>query len=227
LLWRKRQPPQFIVCYADLSVETERSVKAYAPDAKFIDTSAHDYAYRDALQRHWTGERDLAVIEQDIEITADVVKTFNSCRRPWCVYDYQGPPHLGYLNFCLGCTKFSAQLQREVPFSSLDLEAMVWSVVDVSINKGIGKRFARHVHGSVVHHHNYQEVIDSHPNHILWAEEMHIDGSSHPICKELQADGRTFIYYVNPDGTRGAFKREVPPMPQWKHVIEDGRYTSR
>jgi hypothetical protein len=228
MFWRKRQPPQIIVCFADLYPETESAVKAHAPDATFIDTSGSNYAYRDALQRYWTGERDLVVIEQDIEITAEVIQTFNSCRENWCIYSYQGPPHLGYLHRCLGCTKFSAKLQRQFPFDGFDLDAMVWNVVDVNIAKFLNKTLNPHVHGNVKHHHSYKEVIDGLPkNLILWTNEMNIDGKSDAICKELQPDGKTFVYYVNPDGTRGAFKREIPPMPKYKHVIEDGRFTER
>ncbi len=212
----RKPPPAILCCYAELYVETERSVKAFAPDALFIYTGGDDYAYRDALQEYWPGDQDLIVIEQDIEITADVLPSFSKCRKPWCIYSYQGPPHLGYLHRCLGCTKFSPEMRKRFPFNKFDLPSMKWNVVDMNIAGVIGHTLDPHVHGSVNHYHSYKKVIEGlAPDEILWSRESNIDDSVDAICKELQPDGRTFVFYVNEDGTRGRFKRIVPAMPKY------------
>ncbi len=192
---RKQDPPIVLCCYADLHPKTKRSVESYAPTARFVNTSRSPYAYRDALQNWWIGEQDLIVIEQDIEITPDVIKSFTGCRKKWCVYSYQGPPHKGYLYRSLGCTRFSARLQRQIPFENFIPYSMMYKTVDVNIARVLWtlNGIHPHVHGHVQHHHEYPDTF------------------RHAYCHELQPNGRIRIYRNFPDGTRGSFVREEIP----------------
>jgi hypothetical protein len=187
--------PIILCCFADLHPETERSVKEHAPTAIMADTSGSLYAYRDVLKEHWTGERDLVVIEQDIEITADVVPAFRSCSKPWCTFSYQGPSSLGYLYRGLGCAKFSAKLQRKIPFSDFIEYGMTWKVIDGYISRilWVVNGISPHVHGHVEHHHKYEPA---------------------PHCVEWQPDGRRFIFWNDLEGRRDYFVREHY-VPDW------------
>jgi hypothetical protein len=215
-----RPDPAIICCYTELHPLAEGSLLAYAPGTEFI-RMAGPYAYRDAIRQHWTGVRDLVVIEQDIQITDRVIPSFRKrCRHDWCVFSYQGPPANGHLYRSLGCTKFSAKLQREHPFESFNTDAMTWKFVDVQIAALLWyeHKISPHVHGHVTHHHDYATEIAAMSDDIPWFREMHIDGSYANVCKELQPDGQTFVYHVNEDGSRGRFKRIIPPMPRYSNV---------
>jgi hypothetical protein len=187
--------PEVLCCFADLHPETERSVKAFAPTAKMMDTSGSLYAYRDTLKEHWTGERDLIIVEQDIEITSEVIPAFRKCNKLWCTFSYQGPSNLGYLYRGLGCVKFSAKLQRKFPFEVFVEYQMTWDVIDGYISRilWVANGISPHVHGHVQHHHDYEPANQ---------------------CIEWQPDGRRFVYQNLRDGRRGDFVREYS-YPSW------------
>jgi hypothetical protein len=160
-----------VVCfYSKLAPECKKALGKFAPDCKYEDTSADDYAYWRLLKAHWTGVDDLLVIEQDIEITAEVLPSFDDCEEPWCVYEYKQTykSSVSMLKEALGCTRFSAELQRTVPFP----RAAQWKFLDLAISgeikmvtfqktgmvfypgmKGASGLMASHVHGEVKHHH--------------------------------------------------------------------------
>jgi hypothetical protein len=161
---------KIVVFYANLHPATEWSVNEYAPGAIFEDTSEDKYAYWRAIKKYWTGEEDLVVIEQDIEINADVIPSFIKCYEPWCVYSYEmGAPHC-WLNESFGCTKFSAKLQRAVPTSEIHDGDHVWAGLDIVLSqtlkkhadifakyaKRAGARCTSHEHGHLMHHHRYK-----------------------------------------------------------------------
>jgi hypothetical protein len=193
-------------CYTNLSKGTERTVRVYAPEAEFVKTEG-DYGYFDFLNEQWNGESDLVIIEQDIEITEEVIPSFRDCSEQWCVFSYQGPPDMGYLHRSIGCTRFSASLQKEMPilFSSNyvrryrpnGFEVQVhWQWIDNfmwAVFAGAkGDKATSHVHGEVCHRHSYR--LDDLPE---FADEKTPDGKSERR------------YTVNPDGTRGKFISEV------------------
>jgi hypothetical protein len=170
-----------LCCYASLQQQARSSVKAHAPAAVLTDTSASPFAYWHAIERYWTGRRDLAVIEQDIEITPDVIPGFDACPAPWCTYAYQ-PPGItevlvqadsagstswaarvvagafrraaGPITTGLGCTRFSAALQRDIGFSTIAGSRQAWDVVDTAIASRLeAAGYWPHIHGQVTHHH--------------------------------------------------------------------------
>jgi hypothetical protein len=92
-----------------------RALQAYAPGFELVDVSGDDYAYWGQIRARWTGEKDLVLVEQDVEITADVLPGFIGCPSPWCTFRYRywrtWPPSAD----ACGCTRYSARLQREIP----------------------------------------------------------------------------------------------------------------
>jgi hypothetical protein len=156
--------------YVKLAPECKKSLTKFAPDCKFADTSADDYAYWRLLRQEWNGEQDFVVIEHDIEITAEVLPSFSACDQPWCAYEYEQryKSSVAVLKENLGCTRFSAELQRTVPFP----RAAQWKFLDLAISseikmqyfsktgmvfhkemKGASGFMTSHVHGKLKHHH--------------------------------------------------------------------------
>lgn len=103
---------------------------------EIIYTGNNDYAYWRAFSERWTGEDDLLVIEQDIVLNERVIPEFEICSRTWyrnwCVFPYKNfsaalswdgktidHPGSGYLTHNLGCTLFSANLQRFVSIQDM------------------------------------------------------------------------------------------------------------
>ena len=91
----------------------------HAPDAELVYTGPDDFGYWRELKARWTGESDLVMVEQDIGIHADVLPGFASCDEPWCAFPHYMRPEHPPIAMDLGCTRFSAQLQRLVPLEAV------------------------------------------------------------------------------------------------------------
>lgn len=91
---------------------------------------------------------DLVVIEHDIEIHDQVISQFASCPSDWCTfaywYPYPADPQMVYQ--ALGCTKFSARLQRQFPIQAIEERAErqdglpprpVWHSCDIYITRAL------------------------------------------------------------------------------------------
>src|ERR1700735_3490384 len=104
-----------LFCYVKPNPKSVASVRAYAPEALMTDVSKDQWAYWTAITAHWKGLDDLVTIEQDIEITAEVIPGFDACPEPWCVYEYKPAGIFGFmLRQSLGCTRFRKELQQKV-----------------------------------------------------------------------------------------------------------------
>lgn len=90
------------------------ALTAFAPGAELVDTSGSPFAYWAEIAARWTGEADLVIIEQDIEIHEQVMPGFAECPAPWCVYPYQVRDRETLLDFGLGCVRFRAAAQLMV-----------------------------------------------------------------------------------------------------------------
>jgi hypothetical protein len=153
---------RILACYANMDPRTKLALAAYAPDADIVNVGGDDTAYAREIGLRWDGADDLAVIEQDIEITAAVIPAFGACSEPWCSFWYRGPSFdmgagdLSRLNRSLGCTKFSAALQRAVPWSAITTRPLAWDVVDVHIATALlDEDYYPHDHGEVRTFHSY------------------------------------------------------------------------
>ena len=61
----------------------------------------------------WDDGETFVVIEHDIEIREGTLDSLTQCDEEWCAFPYAMGPS-GYMT-ALGCTKFDAQLMREIP----------------------------------------------------------------------------------------------------------------
>ncbi len=118
-----------IACFwTDLHPAAQRALPV---DAELVWVGDSDTAYWRELSKRWDGSDDLMVIEHDIEIHADVVPQFTRCPSDWCCFPYQyGPRWPGdheinawpgdqIIIGALGCTRFSAELQRFMPIDTI------------------------------------------------------------------------------------------------------------
>jgi len=145
-----------------LDPRTERALRTFAPQAglqvEWVDTQADMQIYADEMEKRWTGEEDLIIVEQDKEIYAETLPSLLGCGEPWCGYTFwiHPVPHTTLVLGGFGVTRFSAQVQRWFPVSAFRGETQV----------GIDRRFndylishhgtGCHLHGHVLHHHVYE-----------------------------------------------------------------------
>ena len=167
---------QVIFVYTKVPVASAaKAIRKYAPNAEWIDTSKSIFDYNLAVASHWTGLDDLVVVEGDKEITSDVIPSFNNCDKLWCSYSYYNfpKPYQRLIRTGLGCTKYSADLQYQIPVDSFIRDNPVsdkwvkcpdcngagcWRYLDTRISLAILQScitFGPHVHGTIKHHHEY------------------------------------------------------------------------
>jgi hypothetical protein len=102
--------------YAD-HMPSYLAVTRLMPHAEHVDTSASSYAYWDELEKRWDGSADLLVMEQHIVVHDQVLSQLEACPGDWCVFPFGGQRH------GLGCTRFSAALQQQVPAAAIRARA--------------------------------------------------------------------------------------------------------
>lgn len=165
-----------IFCYVNVPVASAGdAIRKYAPNAEWIDTSGTIYDYNEAIASHWTGKDDLLVIEGDKEIHAEVIPSMGACNELWCAYSYYNYPEPYHKKeiYGLGCTKYSAELQRQIstsefccPDPNWERVCMLcdgkgcWRFLDTRITIQILTKcisFAPHIHGMINHHHDYPD----------------------------------------------------------------------
>ncbi len=135
-----------------------KALSLYAPDAERVDTSGPQQTYWREICKRWNGTDDLVIIEQDNEITAEVLPSFAACDKDWCTYSYQGLFQDATLTRSLGCVKFSAALQRRFPSETIAGPNMVWHLIDFRFGMLFHDLHGleSHVHGSIRHFHDYK-----------------------------------------------------------------------
>jgi hypothetical protein len=199
IILRRKPRPVILCCYTDLHPATRRALERHAPDAELVDVSGDDTAYWAAIAERWTGERDLVIVEQDNEITADVIPSFMACGEPWCTYSYPIYRTKVTLRQGLGCTKISAEAQRLAPaaeiaewFTQCDYchGGGCWWHLDGRIAEVFrkGHHLDPHVHGEVTHHHAYDadpEAVEVAGRPMEWFFE---DAEDAPPAVELGPD---------------------------------------
>lgn len=72
---------------------------------RMVYTGRDDLQYANALMNRWDVDDDIMVVEQDIEIHEDVIRSFELCQNVWCCFRYEYLPPGEYVA-PLGCTRF-------------------------------------------------------------------------------------------------------------------------
>lgn len=118
-----------------------------------------------ALYEELTSGRDVAVVEQDVEVRWGALKGFEECPEPWCFHAYAfsvpfNETGLGDWFSPLGCTRFRGELAPLLA-GLADRPGFfdTWVGRDVIVSgllADAGYRSHRHP-GDVIHHHDYNE----------------------------------------------------------------------
>ncbi len=118
------------------------------------EATVDDYDYENIVAQAWTGERDLIILEQDLVPTMKMIESLATCSHFACAQAYKinYGPHRDFVHRTdrdttsrliregdewahiagLGLTRFSAQLQREVPAKSWPHSR--WNMLDAQIS---------------------------------------------------------------------------------------------
>lgn len=186
-----------LFCTVDPHPEAVRALEAYVPQAEVIDVTGDNYAYWREIRERWTGEQDLIIIEQDIEVREDTIPVMEECKQDWCCYAYPIFRTKVRLRVGLGCIKISAAAQRKISPEAIEegFETCAqcrgkgcWWHLDGRIAHML-KRFGffPHVHGDITHHHDYEQGMDP-------------DAEGRPIEWFFEEDGDTSpALVINPD----------------------------
>ena len=151
----------------------EKLAPAAGLEVEWVDTSSDLQIYADEMEKRWTGEEDLIIVEQDKQPFPGQIEAMIGCPEPWCGYTFwQNPvPHTSLVLGGFGVTRFSSEVQRLVPVSAF---RGVWQVnidrrfYDYLIrNHGTGC----HLHGHVLHHHVYEPRPRAVRDHVVQLRE--------------------------------------------------------
>ena len=169
---------KILVPFTEIDPRTEAALKQFAPDPfefdkefyartgkhakeqdfdehgcpKYLHTPADNpYAYWERLQAYWGQGDDLIVIEQDIVIDERVIPAFRDCRHDWCTFAYPLYDKGEWMFWCLGCVRFSAEVQEKHPL----IPHSTWFRLDTAIRDTFWRsRIWPHCHGIVEHTHS-------------------------------------------------------------------------
>ena len=177
-------PARVLFCPVTPHPDAVAAIARYAPQAEQPDVTGNKYAYWREISARWTGEADLIIIEQDIEIAADTIASLEDCPEPWCVFAYPIFRRKIRLRVGLGCTKISAAAQRQVTARAIaegfalcrDCKgAGCWWHLDGRVSAMLKHAgYAPHVHGDVIHHHDYHGPADG-PAKDWWPVEWYFE----------------------------------------------------
>ena len=179
-----------LCCTVSPHEKAMQALAEYAPQAEIVDVTGDNYRYWNEIRERWTGKTDLIIIEQDVEISEDVISSMESCDQDWCCYAYPIFRTKVRLRVGLGCIKISARAQRKVTPEKI-AEAFstcaacrgkgCWWHLDGNIAAQLKRGgFFPHVHGDVIHHHDYETGMaeDSEGRPVEWHFEE--DGDMSP-----------------------------------------------
>lgn len=141
---------------------------SFPPEVELLDFTGNEFAYWQAIYERWTGEEDIIVLEQDIEITPDVISSFENCERLWCTFEFDAiwRPHPSaeseprVIRDALGCARFRAEAQRRTPMTGPWSQKIPWRILDRHMSVLLRVHgMEPHVHGKVRHHHSYTDIM--------------------------------------------------------------------
>lgn len=95
--------------------EFPEAVEALPKGAKKVWVGEDRFSYWKALKAEWTGKSDLLIVEHDIVLHDDVLPQLQDCEKDWCTFPYHSVVSSLLLSGSLGCTRFSANMQRAFP----------------------------------------------------------------------------------------------------------------
>lgn len=194
-----------LCCPANPHPDAMAALSLYAPQAETPDVADDKFAYWREIRTRWTGERDLIIIEQDIKIESDTIRSLEECDHDWCCFAYPIFRRQIRLRVGLGCTKFSAAAQKIVTSRAISegfelcrdcKGAGCWWHLDgriAAMLKDAG--YEPHVHGDVTHLHDYQTMEAEVPENGWPLEWFFEEGTDPSPARRVTMD--PIIFAVN------------------------------
>ena len=147
-----------VCCYVEgkLHPLTLAALQKYAPDADLVDLGLAWDAYYLFLAQLWEEGEGFLIVEEDIELHADVIPQLEACPEPWCLFGFPGAGG-ALLRGSLGCTRFSTELLVAHPDLMAKLPVRDWKRLDSEILPALTKLgYTQHIHEPPVPHHHYR-----------------------------------------------------------------------
>lgn len=168
---------RILCCPANPHPAAMKALEKYAPQTEIVPLDSDDvYGYWREIRKRWTGKQALIIIEQDIEIGPGTVASLEHCSQPWCVFAYPIARGKVLIRHGLGCTKISESAQQLAPAERIKQGFTLcrdcrgrgcWWHLDCQIAQVLrGRGLEPHVHGNVIHHHDYPNA----PQYLLLFE---------------------------------------------------------
>jgi len=101
-----------VVPFTKIADETREALDASGYPWEAIDVSDSLTAYWELLSDLWGFQSDLCIVEHDIVVGPDTLKSFDECPNLWCGSPY---PYLSGTYAGLGCTRFRAAFMVDLP----------------------------------------------------------------------------------------------------------------
>lgn len=140
------------------------AVTKHAPNVEMVDLGERHDAYYTLLRQLWEDGEAFLIVEQDVEIHADVIPDLEACAGEWCGYLYGAPGNKPdeplFMEAALGCTRFSSSLLERFPSFMAELPVRDWRRLDCEIKpRLLTLEVAWCAHTpAVAHHHEYPSV---------------------------------------------------------------------
>ncbi len=183
-----------LVCYAELRQETREALETDGYRPRYVDVSASQFAYHEALSAEWRQGRGFINVEHDIVPWPGALRELWDCSEPWCVFTYRvNAEYDGYL----GCVRFSDALVRNEP-DAMDAAGRLtygpppryWGWVDNRLGQVLTDRgYRKHRHWPAVTH------LRTYPQAVAWncrcgaaiPEEIVASGPPPHLCPACEA----------------------------------------
>ena len=150
-----------ICCYTKLPAQVKKALNASGYSWEAIDVSDSDQAYFEVIQDLWNYGQGFALVEHDIVVGPETLKSFEDCSEPWCASPY---PYFAGSYAGLGCVRFRTELigqskglMEEIANISNPLHPPGhYCTLDSWIQRGLYRRgFSIHRHEPVGHLHRW------------------------------------------------------------------------
>jgi hypothetical protein len=153
---------RLLCMYNDLDPRVAAALDKYAyPNGlvtEWIDTSESLQTYAEELGKRWNQGDDIILVEQDKELTEEMIPSLMACDELWCGYAiwFNPVPHTMLAMGAFGIVKFSQRVQELVAMS--DFEGQYQFQIDRRFYDHLIENHDAgcHIHGMAVHHHVYK-----------------------------------------------------------------------
>jgi hypothetical protein len=147
-----------VLPYTQLRGEVLGAVRASGVAFECVNVSDSDDSYFRLLRDLWSAGESFTLVEHDVVVGPETLKSFDDCGHEWCASQYR---YLRGTYWGLGATRFRGPLLRRFPdlmdevgeYDSPGHGPKHWCSLDAAITISLRARRVEfpHVHGEVTH----------------------------------------------------------------------------